>query len=56
MINIDPRQVVQPGYGFEREGFEKYCSGSGKINGVPRESGFDISVASEVWPPYVLPI
>ena len=49
-LNIDPRQVVlRRVMDLNERALRNIVLGlGGKINGVPRESGFDISVASEV--------
>lgn len=49
-LNIDPRQVVlRRAMDLNERALRNIVLGlGGKINGVPRESGFDISVASEV--------
>ncbi|HWP95794.1 MAG TPA: formate--tetrahydrofolate ligase [Syntrophomonadaceae bacterium] len=49
-LNIDPRQVVwRRALDLNERALRNIVLGlGGKINGVPRESGFDISVASEV--------
>lgn len=49
-LNIDPRQVVwRRAMDLNERALRNIIIGlGGKINGVPRESGFDISVASEV--------
>jgi len=49
-LNIDPRQVVlRRVMDLNERALRNIIVGlGGKINGVPRESGFDISVASEV--------
>lgn len=49
-LNIDPRQVVlRRVMDLNERALRHIVVGlGGKINGVPRESGFDISVASEV--------
>lgn len=49
-LNIDPRQVVlRRVMDLNERALRNVVLGlGGKINGVPRESGFDISVASEV--------
>ena len=49
-LNIDPRQVVlRRAMDLNERALRNIVLGlGGKINGVPRESGFDITVASEV--------
>ncbi|KUG05328.1 formate--tetrahydrofolate ligase [hydrocarbon metagenome] len=49
-LNIDPRQIVlRRVMDLNERALRNIVLGlGGKINGVPRESGFDISVASEV--------
>lgn len=49
-LNIDPRQVVyRRVMDLNERALRNIIVGlGGKVNGVPRESGFDISVASEV--------
>ncbi|MGR6836534.1 formate--tetrahydrofolate ligase [Syntrophomonas erecta] len=49
-LNIDPRQVVlRRVMDLNERALRNIVIGlGGKVNGVPRESGFDISVASEV--------
>ncbi|MDD4801409.1 MAG: formate--tetrahydrofolate ligase [Syntrophomonas sp.] len=49
-LNIDPRQVVlRRVMDLNERALRNIIVGlGGKINGVPRESGFDISVASEI--------
>lgn len=49
-LNIDPRQVVlRRAMDLNERALRNIVLGlGGRINGVPRESGFDISVASEV--------
>ncbi|MDO4539729.1 MAG: formate--tetrahydrofolate ligase [Syntrophomonadaceae bacterium] len=50
VLNIDPRQIVlRRAMDLNERALRNIVLGlGGKINGVPRESGFDISVASEV--------
>jgi formate--tetrahydrofolate ligase len=50
VLNIDPRQVVlRRAMDLNERALRNIVLGlGGKINGVPRESGFDITVASEV--------
>ncbi|MDD2586290.1 MAG: formate--tetrahydrofolate ligase [Syntrophomonadaceae bacterium] len=49
-LNIDPRQIVfRRAMDLNERALRNIVLGlGGKINGVPRESGFDITVASEV--------
>jgi formate--tetrahydrofolate ligase len=49
-LNIDPRQIVlRRAMDLNERALRNIVIGlGGKINGVPRESGFDISVASEL--------
>ena len=49
-LNIDPRQIVlRRAMDLNERALRNIVLGlGGRINGVPRESGFDISVASEV--------
>ena len=49
-LNIDPRQIVlRRVMDLNERALRNIIVGlGGKVNGVPRESGFDISVASEV--------
>lgn len=50
VLNIDPRQIVlRRVMDLNERALRNIVLGlGGKVNGVPRESGFDISVASEV--------
>jgi len=48
-LNIDPLSITWRGGGVSDRALRQIVVGlGGKENGYPRESGFDISVASEV--------